>query len=84
MLIQIPHQKIRDAGAHSPSTTLSFFSQGPLVAIIADTYGDKTVSILGAFLISGGFLISSQATSIPFLCVTIGVLPGEFTVKVRL
>ncbi|ELK05885.1 Monocarboxylate transporter 5 [Pteropus alecto] len=49
---------------------------GPLVAIIADTYGDKTVSILGAFLISGGFLISSQATSIPFLCVTIGVLPG--------
>ncbi|XP_036090988.1 monocarboxylate transporter 5 isoform X2 [Rousettus aegyptiacus] len=49
---------------------------GPLVAIIADTYDDKTVSILGAFLITGGFLISSQATSIPFLCVTMGVLPG--------
>lgn len=38
-------------------------------------------SILGAFLVTGGYLISSWATSIPFLCVTMGFLPGKSTVK---
>ncbi|XP_007529439.1 monocarboxylate transporter 5 [Erinaceus europaeus] len=52
------------------------FSAGPLVAIVCDITGDKTASILGASLVSGGFLISSWATSIPFLCVTMGLLPG--------
>ncbi|KAM7053900.1 LOW QUALITY PROTEIN: monocarboxylate transporter 5 [Molossus nigricans] len=52
------------------------FSAGPLVAIICDIYGEKTTSILGAFLISGGYLISSWATSIAFLCVTMGFLLG--------
>nr|KAF6414365.1 solute carrier family 16 member 4 [Molossus molossus] len=52
------------------------FSAGPLVAIICDIYGEKNTSILGAFLISGGYLISSWATSIAFLCVTMGFLLG--------
>ncbi|XP_015418910.1 PREDICTED: monocarboxylate transporter 5 [Myotis davidii] len=52
------------------------FSAGPLVAIICDVFGEKTASLLGAFLVSGGYVISSWATSIPFLCVTMGVLPG--------
>ncbi|KAF5911019.1 monocarboxylate transporter 5 [Diceros bicornis minor] len=52
------------------------FSAGPLVAIICDIIGEKTASILGAFLVAGGYLISSQATGIPFLCVTMGLLPG--------
>lgn len=67
-----------------PSTHLvpAFLSpQGPLVAIICDVFGEKTASLLGAFLVSGGYLISSWATGIPFLCVTMGVLPGESTVK---
>uniref|UniRef100_A0A8C6C4P3 Solute carrier family 16 member 4 n=1 Tax=Monodon monoceros TaxID=40151 RepID=A0A8C6C4P3_MONMO len=52
------------------------FSAGPLVAVICDIIGEKTASILGAFLVTGGYLISSWATSIPFLCVTMGFLPG--------
>uniref|UniRef100_A0A671ESE9 Solute carrier family 16 member 4 n=1 Tax=Rhinolophus ferrumequinum TaxID=59479 RepID=A0A671ESE9_RHIFE len=56
-------------------TSLSY-SAGPLVAVISDIYGEKTASILGALLITGGYLISSWATSIPFLCVTMGFLPG--------
>ncbi|XP_008702258.1 monocarboxylate transporter 5 isoform X1 [Ursus maritimus] len=57
------------------------FSAGPLVAIICDITGEKTASILGVFLVTGGYLISSWATNIPFLCVTMGLLPGESTVK---
>ncbi|XP_023612847.1 monocarboxylate transporter 5 isoform X1 [Myotis lucifugus] len=61
----------------SLSFSAAFLSpQGPLVAIICDVYGEKTASLLGAFLVSGGYVISSWATSIPFLCVTMGVLPG--------
>ncbi|KAB1273148.1 Monocarboxylate transporter 5 [Camelus dromedarius] len=49
----------------------------PLVAIVCDITGEKSASILAAFLVTGGYLISSWATSIPFLCVTMGFLPGE-------
>ncbi|XP_045059660.2 monocarboxylate transporter 5 isoform X2 [Desmodus rotundus] len=52
------------------------FSGGPLVSIIGERYGEKTTSLLGAFLVSGGYMISSWATSIPFLFVTMGLLPG--------
>ncbi|XP_021487329.1 monocarboxylate transporter 5 isoform X2 [Meriones unguiculatus] len=52
------------------------FSAGPLAAIICDILGEKTTSILGTFLVSGGYLVSSWATSVPFLCVTMGLLPG--------
>ncbi|KAM5162294.1 monocarboxylate transporter 5 isoform 1-T1 [Callospermophilus lateralis] len=52
------------------------FSAGPLAAIICEILGEKTTSILGTFLITGGYLISSRATSISFLCVTMGLLPG--------
>nr|XP_048299395.1 monocarboxylate transporter 5 isoform X3 [Myodes glareolus] len=52
------------------------FSAGPLAAIICDILGEKPTSILGTFLVSGGYLVSSWATGIPFLCVTMGLLPG--------
>ncbi|XP_045673052.1 monocarboxylate transporter 5 isoform X2 [Phyllostomus hastatus] len=52
------------------------FSGGPLVSIIGERFGEKTTSLLGAFLVSGGYMISSWATSIPFLLVTMGLLPG--------
>uniref|UniRef100_A0A8C0NM01 Solute carrier family 16 member 4 n=1 Tax=Canis lupus familiaris TaxID=9615 RepID=A0A8C0NM01_CANLF len=52
------------------------FFRGPLVAIMCDITGEKIASILGAFLVTGGYLISSWATNIPFLCVTMGLLPG--------
>ncbi|XP_054996057.1 monocarboxylate transporter 5 isoform X2 [Sorex araneus] len=52
------------------------FSAGPLAAITCDITGERTASILGALLFTGGYLISSWATSISFLCVTMGFLPG--------
>uniref|UniRef100_A0A673VV51 Solute carrier family 16 member 4 n=1 Tax=Suricata suricatta TaxID=37032 RepID=A0A673VV51_SURSU len=52
------------------------YSAGPLATIVCDLTGEKTASILGAFLVAGGYLISSWATSISFLCVTMGLLPG--------
>ncbi|XP_051021551.1 monocarboxylate transporter 5 [Acomys russatus] len=52
------------------------FSAGPLAATICDILGEKTTSILGTLLVSGGYLVSSWATGIPFLCVTMGLLPG--------
>ncbi|XP_076976083.1 monocarboxylate transporter 5 isoform X2 [Tamandua tetradactyla] len=52
------------------------FSAGPLVSMTCEMLGEKTTSILGAFLVTGGYVISSWATSIPFLCVTMGLLPG--------
>lgn len=52
------------------------FCAGPLAAIICDILGEKTTSILGTFLVSGGYLVSNWATGIPFLCVTMGLLPG--------
>ncbi|XP_037008374.2 monocarboxylate transporter 5 isoform X2 [Artibeus jamaicensis] len=52
------------------------FSGGPVASIIGQRYGEKTTSLLGAFLVSGAYLISSRATSIPFLLVTMGLLPG--------
>ncbi|XP_048207739.1 monocarboxylate transporter 5 isoform X2 [Perognathus longimembris pacificus] len=56
------------------------FCAGPLAAIICDILGEKTTSVLGTSLISGGYLISSWATSIPFLCVTMGLLPGALII----
>ncbi|XP_012931012.1 monocarboxylate transporter 5 isoform X1 [Heterocephalus glaber] len=52
------------------------FSAGPLAAIICELLGEKATSILGTLLVAGGYVISSWATSIPFLCVTMGLLPG--------
>ncbi|XP_006149623.1 monocarboxylate transporter 5 isoform X2 [Tupaia chinensis] len=56
-------------------SSLRFFA-GPLAAVISDILGEKTTSILGTLFFTGGYLISSCATSIPFLCVTMGLLPG--------
>lgn len=56
-------------------SSLRFFA-GPLAAVFCDILGEKNTSILGTFLVSGGYLISSWATGIPFLCVTMGLLPG--------
>ncbi|KFO22842.1 monocarboxylate transporter 5 isoform X1 [Fukomys damarensis] len=52
------------------------FSAGPLAATICELIGEKATSILGTLLVAGGYVISSWATSIPFLCVTMGLLPG--------
>lgn len=39
--------------------------------------GERPTSIIGAGLVSGGCLLSTQATSVPFLCISMGLLLGE-------
>ncbi|XP_037741153.1 monocarboxylate transporter 5 isoform X1 [Chelonia mydas] len=52
------------------------FSAGPLVTIACGKLGDQLTSIIGAGLVSTGCLISTQATSISFLCASMGLLLG--------
>ncbi|XP_074044480.1 monocarboxylate transporter 5 isoform X3 [Macrotis lagotis] len=52
------------------------FLTAPLAAIFCEKLGEKSTSILGALLICTGYFISSLATSISFLCISMGFLPG--------
>uniref|UniRef100_A0A803YGY1 Solute carrier family 16 member 4 n=1 Tax=Meleagris gallopavo TaxID=9103 RepID=A0A803YGY1_MELGA len=52
------------------------FLGAPLVAVVCRRMGERPTSILGAGLVSGGCLLSTQATGVPFLCVSMGLLLG--------
>ncbi|NWS82230.1 MOT5 protein, partial [Toxostoma redivivum] len=52
------------------------FLGAPLVAVVCRRLGERPISILGAGLVAGGCLLSTQATSVPFLCFSMGFLPG--------
>ncbi|GAB0199916.1 monocarboxylate transporter 5 [Grus japonensis] len=53
------------------------FLGAPLVAVVCRRLGERPTSIIGAGLVGGGCLLSTQATSVPFLCVSMGLLLGE-------
>ncbi|NXB76817.1 MOT5 protein, partial [Donacobius atricapilla] len=52
------------------------FLGAPLVAAVCRRLGERPTSLLGAGLVAGGCLLSTQATSVPFLCFSMGFLPG--------
>ncbi|XP_049688585.1 monocarboxylate transporter 5 isoform X3 [Accipiter gentilis] len=52
------------------------FLGAPLVAVVCKSLGERPTSIIGAGLVGGGCLLSTQATSVPFLCVSMGLLLG--------
>ncbi|NWW27125.1 MOT5 protein, partial [Falcunculus frontatus] len=52
------------------------FLGAPLVAVVCRRLGERLTSILGAGLVAGGCLLSTQATSVPFLCFSMGFLLG--------
>nr|XP_021383380.1 monocarboxylate transporter 5 [Lonchura striata domestica] len=52
------------------------FLGAPLVSVVCQRLGERPVSILGAGLVAGGCLLSTQATSVPFLCFSMGFLLG--------
>ncbi|NXF36263.1 MOT5 protein, partial [Nyctibius bracteatus] len=52
------------------------FLGAPLVAMVCRRLGERPTSIIGAGLVGGGCLLSTQATSVPFLCVSMGLLLG--------
>lgn len=51
---------------------------GPFASAVTNKFGFRLVAILGALLGAAGFALSSLASSVQFLCVTYGVLGGEF------
>ncbi|NXR26181.1 MOT5 protein, partial [Cinclus mexicanus] len=52
------------------------FLGAPLVAVVCRRLGERPTSILGAGLVAGGCLLSTQATGVPFLCFSMGILLG--------
>ncbi|XP_064029780.1 monocarboxylate transporter 5 [Pogoniulus pusillus] len=52
------------------------FLGAPLVAVVCRRLGERLTSILGTGLVAGGCLLSTQATSVPFLCISMGLLLG--------
>ncbi|NXU09540.1 MOT5 protein, partial [Pardalotus punctatus] len=52
------------------------FLGAPLVSVVCQRLGERLTSILGAGLVAGGCLLSTQATSVPFLCFSMGFLLG--------
>ncbi|NXN92395.1 MOT5 protein, partial [Rhinopomastus cyanomelas] len=52
------------------------FLGAPLVAMVCRKVGERPTSIVGASLVGGGCLLSTQATSVPFLCISMGLLLG--------
>ncbi|XP_041345606.1 monocarboxylate transporter 5 isoform X4 [Pyrgilauda ruficollis] len=56
------------------------FLGAPLVAVVCRRLGERPTSILGAGLVAGGCLLSTQATSVPFLCFSMGFLLGTLLI----
>ncbi|NWU33487.1 MOT5 protein, partial [Hylia prasina] len=52
------------------------FLGAPLVAVVCRRLGERPTSLLGAGLVAGGCLLSTQATGVPFLCFSMGFLLG--------
>ncbi|NXA94874.1 MOT5 protein, partial [Melanocharis versteri] len=52
------------------------FLGAPLVTVVCCRLGERPTSILGAGLVAGGCLLSTRATSVPFLCFSMGFLLG--------
>ncbi|NXG52428.1 MOT5 protein, partial [Psilopogon haemacephalus] len=52
------------------------FLGAPVVAVVCRRLGERLTSILGAALVAGGCLLSTQASSVPFLCLSMGLLLG--------
>ncbi|NXG58578.1 MOT5 protein, partial [Hemiprocne comata] len=52
------------------------FLGAPVVSMVCRRLGERPTSILGAGLVGGGCLLSTQATSVPFLYVSMGLLLG--------
>lgn len=49
---------------------------GPFVSAMANRWGFRPVTIIGAFIASAAFAISSQATSVYYLYFTYGLIGG--------
>ena len=55
---------------------LMLISSGPIVSSLVNKYGCRTITIVGALIAAFGLGISTMATSVTTLYVTIGLLAG--------
>ncbi len=51
---------------------------GPLASVACSKLGNRVTSIVGAFLVSAGFISSIFATSVIYLYISMGLVVGEF------
>jgi MFS family permease len=49
---------------------------GPIASFVCDRFGARLATIMGTSVTMFGLILSSYATSIPVLCLTLGVLSG--------
>ncbi|XP_053101493.1 monocarboxylate transporter 5 isoform X2 [Hemicordylus capensis] len=52
------------------------FLAAPLVTTACEILGERKIALIGSCLVGAGYLISTLATSISFLCVSMGFLAG--------
>jgi len=53
---------------------------GPLASVACAKLGNRVTSIVGALLVSAGFLSSIFATSVIYLYISMGLVVGEYLV----
>uniref|UniRef100_S4RAV5 Solute carrier family 16 member 4 n=1 Tax=Petromyzon marinus TaxID=7757 RepID=S4RAV5_PETMA len=49
---------------------------GPLASVSCGRLGERGTAVLGGVIVAAGFFVSVLAQSVPFLYITLGVLPG--------
>lgn len=75
--MNIKHTSLHTQFLSYANIILLCFATGPFVSALANRYGFRIVTILGAIIACLSFVASSFATSIEFLCITYGVLGGK-------
>ncbi|XP_048254030.1 monocarboxylate transporter 9-like [Haliotis rufescens] len=53
-----------------------YLTVGPLVSALASKYGCRKVTIMGSLIATSAFLLSTQASSIQMMIVTLGIMGG--------
>ncbi|XP_053101494.1 monocarboxylate transporter 5 isoform X3 [Hemicordylus capensis] len=56
------------------------FLAAPLVTTACEILGERKIALIGSCLVGAGYLISTLATSISFLCVSMGFLAGSLVI----
>ena len=62
----------------------SLFTSGPIAGILADKYGCRLIGMIGGIFMCAGCVISSFATSVPYLYLSYGVITGTLLTLYRM
>lgn len=95
LIARISHENcVTEAGSKQPSTHFHWniddctqfyvFTSGPIAGILADKYGCRLIGMIGGIFMCAGCVISSFATSVPYLYLSYGVITGTLHTLYRL